>query len=244
MNIKRTLLTITGLLICVLLIFSWIKHNEGGSVPYPINLGDFLTIGSSTINPATLLEDIRNGKEPIILQPQLDTPDDPPFIMSIGWSQNDYLEIAKAFHKVIWKDDPNEWHLYRALFDTSCENTSSKFEGADLYYYQEFKVDGKRKYSVRNILIQPEYGYIAWGGDTRYPRPLGGWGNIDLENIRSVSAEKALELADQQGGGDFRNKNNNVCYITASIWPWGYKRSDWNVYYSGKTNSEIWIPVK
>jgi hypothetical protein len=216
-------------------------------VPYPINLGDFLTIGSTTIDPATLLKDINSGKEMVILETQSDTPEDPLFIMSVGWSQNDYLEIAKTFHKAIWKDNPTEWHLYRALFHTDCKNTSSKFESVDLYYYQEVTVDGKRKYSVRTISIEPQYGYIAWGGDSIYPRPIRGWERIDLESIVSFPAEKALELAEQQEGSGIRKKVNNACHISVSIWPWGYERSDWSVYYGGNTNitnGRIWISSK
>lgn len=245
MNIKRTSSFVLGLLICLLVIFFWINYNKGGPVPYPINTGSFYTIGSATIDPKTLLVDIKGEKQPILDQVRSDLPEDTHFIMSIGWSQNDYLEIAKVLHKTIWKDDPDEWHLYRVSFYTGCENPSGKFESADLYYYQEVKVDGKRKYSVRNILIEPEYGYIAWGGDSRYPRPIWGW--AEIENISNFPAERALELADQQGGGEFRNKESNDCRITVDMWPWGYDRNDWRVSYSDNvdlTNIEIWVPLE
>jgi hypothetical protein len=245
MNTKRILLSVTGILVSIFLIFSWVKYNEGGPVPYPINLGSFFTIGSTTIDPATLLEDIQGGKGVIILEMLPDTPENPPFIMSVGWSQSDYLVIANAFHKVIWKDDPNEWHLYRALFHTGCENASGEFESADLYYYQEVSMDGKRKYSVRIISIEPQYGYVAWGGDTLYPRPFWGWTEIDLENIKRTAAERALQLAEQQGGSDIRKEVDNACHINVSMWPWGYERDDWSVYYGGNTditNGEFWIP--
>ena len=247
MNTKRIFFFIIGLLICVLLIFGWSKYNEGGPVPYPINTGSFFTIGSATIDPAMLLKNVKNGKEPLLQKVQSGLPEDTSFVMSIGWSQNDYLEIAHTLHEVIWKDDPDKWHLYRVSFYTSCENSSGKFESADLYYYQEIKVNERRKYSVRNILIEPEYGYIAWGGDSKYPRPIWGWAEIEIKNILRFPAEKALELADQEGGSEFRNKENNDCRITVDTWPWGYNRSDWNINYSGNvdlTNIAIWIPSK
>jgi hypothetical protein len=244
MSIKRNLLSIAGVLFCAFLIFSWVKYNEGGPVPYPINIGVFFSIGSATIDPTTLLEDIRSGEQTLFLHPQSNFPENPPFIVLIGWSQNDYIEIAKALYKEIWNDDPSKWHLYRVSFYTSCKNSSGKFESAELYYYQEVKVDGKRMYSVRDILVQPEYGYIVWGGDTKFPRPLWGWAEIDLEDIKRISAEEALKLADQQEGSEFRNKNNNDCRISVDMWPWGYERSDWKVGYSGQTYNEIWIPSR
>lgn len=247
MKIKSVFFSLVGLIICVLLIFGWVKYNEGGPVHYPINTGSFFTIGSASIDPTTLLEHVRNGKDLGLTNIQSDLPEDTPFIMSIGWSQNDYLELAEAFHKAVWNDSPNEWHLYRVSFYTSCENPSGKFESADLYYYQDVKIKGKRKYSVRNILIEPSYGYIAWGSDSNYPRPILGWAAIEIENISSVPAEKALELANQQEGNEFRIKENNNCRITVDMWPWGFGRNDWKVSYSGNidlANVEIWIPFK
>jgi len=244
MKSKRFFLLVIVLSIVCILIFSWIQYNEGGPVPYPKNLGSFFIIESSPIDPATLLEDIRSVNKLMVHQIESGWPEDPPFIMSIGWSQKDYLEIANAFHPVIWKDDPNEWHLYRALFDTSCENTSGKFESADLYYYQEISVEGKRRYSVRTFSIRPQYGYIAWGWDTTYPRPfIRGWEEINSESITGTPAEKAFELAEQQGGRNFRDKEDNICSISVSNYPWAYKRNDWSVHYFGDSTSlEVWIP--
>ena len=243
---KRILLVITVLSIVCILIFGWTQYNEGGPVPYPKNLGSFLVIESSPINPETLLKEIRSGNKLMVRQIDSGWPEDPPFIMSIGWSQKDYLEIAQAFHLAIWKDDPNEWHLYRALFNTSCENTSGKFESADLYYYQDIRDDGKRRYSVRTFSIRPQYGYIAWGWDTTYPRPfIRGWKEINFENITRTPAEKALELANQQGGRSFRNKENNICSISVSNYPWAFERNDWSVHYFGDaTNLEVWIQTE
>jgi len=244
MKIKRIMFLATSLLICMFLIFSWIQYNEGGPASYPINVGDFFSIGSATIDPSILLQEIRRGEQPLFLRPQSSFPEDPLFIMMIGWSQGDYFEIANALYKEIWKDDSTKWHLYRASFYTTCNNPSGAFQNAELYYFQEVKVDGKQMYSVRSILIQPEYGYIAWGGDTKFPRPLLGWAEIDLDAMKRLPAERALELANKEGGSKFRNRENNDCRMTVDMWPWGYERGDWKVGYSGKTDLEIWIPVK
>lgn len=246
MKIRRIFLLAIGIIIIFILILAWIGYTKGGPVPYPKNLGSFWTIESSRIDPTKLLEEIKSGQEPV-LQIEKGYPADRTFIMSIGWAQSDYIDIARAYHVAIWKDNPDEWHLYRAWFHTSCENVSGKFESADLYYYQEIKVGMSRKYSVRVISIEPQFGYIAWGGDTTYPRPFGGWKQINLESFKNISAEKALSLAEQQGGVRIRAEVNNVCHINVSMWPMGYKRSDWSVYYGGNTNirnGEIWVALK
>jgi hypothetical protein len=251
MNLKRILLRIllilVGIIVAVyagLFLYFWLldrQEQSQGMPPYPINLGSFATVESTTIDPATLLDYIRSGKK-LVLQVQADTPDNPPFLMPIGWSQNDFLEVAKAYQKAIWQDDPNLWHLYRVGFHTTCDNASGQFRGVELYYYQEVTKGGENLYSERLIEIHPEYGYLAWGGDTFYPRPrFGGWTAIDLESIAKVPAEHALALADQRGGSDFRNKENNICNIGVSMWP---EQRDWSVLYTGKAHTEIWIPTK
>lgn len=244
MNLKRIFLIALGLWISILLIFGWVKYNGGGPVPYPINTGDFYTVGSAFIDPATLLEDVRNGKELTLRNSKPSFSDDMPFIMSIEWPQEDYLAIAAALHNEIWKDSPSGWQLYRASFFTSCRNHRGGFQNADLYYYQDVKRNGKRMYSVRNILVQPEYGYVAWGGETFFPRPLLGWQKINLEKINSVTAENALALADQQVGSEFRDTENNDCRISVDLWPWGYDRSDWRISYSAEDHSVIWVSMK
>jgi hypothetical protein len=245
MNTKRKLLitvsAVAALLICFAVIKAWAVYHRGDEVVYPIGLGSFPTVRSATINPTTLLEDIKSGKDPVLLQVQTDTPKKPIFIMSVGWSQSEYLEIANAYQKAIWKDGSSEWHLYKAIFDAICENDRNNFRSADLYYFQQ--VGGM--YAVRNILIEPEYGYIAWGEDAFYPRSiLTPWTEINMKGITQIPAEKALELADKAGGNVFRNTQNNKCSIGVSTWPWGYNRSDWMVIYSGIGHRKFWIPSK
>jgi len=248
MNFKRILLILAGIIVAVLaglFLYFWLLDRQEqlqGMPPYPLELGSFDTVESTIIDPATLLEDIRSGKKLVL---QATTTDKPPFLMPIGWSQNDYLKIAQAYQKAIWQDDPNLWHLYKALFSTTCDNASGKFRDAEFFYYQEVTQGGESLYSVRAIEIHPEYGYLDWGGDTFYPRPKsGGWTEIDLESIAKVPAEQALALADQRGGKDFRNTLNNICNIDVDMWPWGFYRSDWKVLYTGKTSTKIWIPAK
>jgi hypothetical protein len=103
-------------------------------------------------------------------------------------------------------------------------------------------------YSVRNILIEPQYGYIAWGADSFYPRPIiDRWDKIDLEKITKIPAEKALVLAEQQGGSNIRMGVENVCWIQVNLWPWGYEHNGWMVNYGGNINlhdDEYWIPLE
>ncbi len=57
--IKRILQVVFGCFLFILTAFGWMKYNEGGPVPYPLNTGSFFSIGSATIDPMTLLDDVK-----------------------------------------------------------------------------------------------------------------------------------------------------------------------------------------
>jgi hypothetical protein len=246
MKIKRIFFLITALVVTVVsfLIFK-AKWNERYPDPPP-NRGFFKTVESTLINPATVLDDIHNGKKLVLqIQPDPD-PANPSFIMPISWSQNDFLEVAQAYGEVIWQDDLNLWHLYKLLLHRDCDSSDGKFTDAEFFYYQEVAKGENNLYSVRVIDLSPEYGYLTWAGDTFYPRPsFWGWTEIDMMNITKVPAEKALALADQRGGNEFRKTVNNTCDIGLIMWPADLKRMDWLVsYYGSSTSIRIWIPAK
>lgn len=248
MKLKRILLILAGIIVAILvgliLTFSILEYRlEQNRKPpsYPSTMDDFDPIKYVIIDPATLLDDIRGGKK-LDFQPKVDMQEYPP-LMPISWPQKDILEVVQTYQKLIWQDDANMWHLFHATFHTKCDRAGGKFGGAEFYYYQEVTRDGERLYAARAIEIRPEYGFIAWGEDDLYPQPwFGGWTAIDLEKFAKVPAEQALALADQRGGNDYRNQRNNKCNITVTMWPWGYERSDWSVWYTGATSIEIWIP--
>lgn len=249
MKTKRNLLIFANTLFALVIVSTLLNvqsdSHKGGEITFPINLGSFPSVRSVIIKPETLLEDVKTGKELQFLQVLGDLPTDAPLIMPIRWSQDDYLEIAGAYRKAIWQDDPNAWHLYKIIFDAACENADNKFRSADLLYIQNTEVGGKGVYAAREIVIEPEYGYVAWGEGATYPRSiLNPWTKIDMETISRVPAEKALELADKAGGDKFRSMQHNNCSIGVSTWPWGYNRNDWMVIYSGLGHLDIWIDVK
>jgi hypothetical protein len=249
MKNKRIFLLIitTALLLAGFSIYSILKIEWKERYPDPPpSVGSFKNGEFTLIDPATVLDDVHNGRKLILqIQPHPFSTDWS-FIMPISWSQNDFLEVAQAYGKVIWQDDLNSWHLYKLLFHSSCDSSDGKFTDAGLFYYQEVTKGEDDFYLVRAIDLSPEYGQFAWGGDSVYPRSrFFGWAEIDKNSIAKVPAEEALTLADQRGGNEFRKTVNNNCDISVTMWPADLKRTEWLiVYYSGSTRTEIWIPAK
>lgn len=249
MSIKRILLfiVIAALILVGFSIYSLLKTEWKERYPDPPkNIGIFQTIELTLINPATVLDDIHNGKKLVLqIQPDPFPVVEPPFIMPINWSQNDFLEVAQAYGKVIWQDDLSLWHLYKVVFDQHCDSSNGQFTNAEFQYYREVTEGEDKLYSVRAIYLDPEYGMLTWGGDTFYNRPgFFGWVNVD-ENLAKVPADQALALADAREGSEFRKDANHDCRISLILWPTGNGRMDWFVgYYGSKTDMDIWIPAK
>ena len=238
----------TGLLLIlflIVMIYTVLFDNPG--IDYPINLGDFKSTGNTRINPQTLLSSLEQGHTNVF-QLESELPEDPMFVMPVEWKQADYFKIAKVIHQVVWGESLNDWTLYRMNFRNACTNEPEGLESANLFYFQNMQINGESRYSVREILIEPEYGYIAWGGDTFYPRPFFGWKSIDLNEI-TITAEKVINIAESSGGVELRLSAKNECNVLISMYPEGYNRFDWKVYYSAGYDilpdpPTFWIPSK
>jgi hypothetical protein len=249
MNNKRNffLIVTAAFILAGFSIYSLLKTEWKEHYPDPPpNRGHFKTVELTLIDPATVLDDIHNGRKLVLqIQPHPDSIDWS-FIMPISWSQNDFLEVAQAYGKIIWQDDFNSWHLYKLIFYGDCDSSDGKFTDAEFFYYQEVTKGESNFYSVRAIDLSPQYGYLTWAGDSFYPSPsFFGWTEIDKKSIAKIPAEKALVLAEQRGGNEFRKMANNKCNIGVLMWPADLKRTDWLIgYYGGRTSTKIWIPAK
>lgn len=242
---KRLILIVAPIVLSLIYILSISVNNPG--VNYPINIGDFKVVGSSRIEPETILSSLDYGDKNIFdLKSGL--PEETMFIKSIEWTQADFLKISSALFRVVWNEPINEWHLYRMEFWTACKNNPKGFSSSELYFYQEISGDKGKQYSVRDILVEPEYGYVAWGGETFYPRSFFKWKSIDLSD-KILTAEDALIKAEASGGAKSRQAVENKCKIIVSMYPDRDTQYGWSVYYSAGYEAiqglrRFWIPAK
>ena len=238
---KRLLLL---LVVPILLFAIYIIVNEPGP-DAPMNIGGFNVIETSTIDPTTILSSLNHGDQNVFNFELGPPPDDPPFVTSIEWKQADFLNLAASIFRVAWNEFVNDWRLYRMQYTTECDHPNG-FHNGEFYFYLE--TSNYMKYSGRGILMEPEYGYVVWGGDTYYHRPLFGWKAINLKGI-TVTAEEALRRAEASGGFEAR-QSWEECHVSVIMWPEAFGRYDWRVHYwdnnvSNKNRrAEFWIPAK
>jgi hypothetical protein len=195
------------------------------------------------IDPATILSSINHGDQNVFNFELGFPPGDPPFVTSVEWRQADYVNLATSIFRVAWNESINDWKLYRMVYRTECDHPDG-FHNGEFYFYLE--TSDYWKYSTRGITMEPEYGYVMWGGDTYYRRPFFGWKAINLKEV-TVTAEEALRLAEASGGMKARQSWEN-CRVGVDMWPEVFGRYDWKVYYWDNNNSrnkaEFWIPAR
>ncbi|MBK8418533.1 hypothetical protein [Candidatus Villigracilis saccharophilus] len=225
-------------------IFVDIAVNEPGA-DAPRSIGSFNVIESSTIDPTTILSSLNHDGQNVF-NFKSDLPNDLPFVTSVEWGQVDYENLATSIFHVAWNESINDWNLYRMAYFTECGHPEG-FSNGEFYFYLD--TSDHKEYSARGILMEPEYGYVAWGGDTYYHRPLFGWKAINLKEV-TVTAEEALRRAEARGGLSARQSWDNKCIIDVQLWPQGFGRNTWRVNYWNNDISnenrmvEFWIPAK
>ncbi len=189
---------------------------DGQRRQYPSTIGTFQKTGDYTINPEMILASLDRG-ETNIFMPMLVTPNantlHPPG--SVRWTQSDYLKVANALSQYIWKETLEGWSTYYIAFDRACQNDLSGFDSVDLIYYKTIRVNWQKVYTARYIQIYPLANYVAWGGETNFPISEG-WNAIDLTKY-NITADEALQIAEENGGKEARSKDGNDCSISISI---------------------------
>lgn len=183
----------------------------------PMSLSYYTETGLFRIDPGTIVAALDNGDMNVFL-PDLRSLDDRvsgPALYTgrILWSQSDNLKIARAVNQFVWHDSMNSWGLFSMSFETDCQDNPTGLPGGYFEYFMTIFDKGQIKDSWRAIEINPEYSYVAWGGNTEYGPPLLGWKSIDLSRLK-VTAENAIQIADENGGSQARLRVQNNCYIT------------------------------
>lgn len=248
-RILQLLLLILGVPIIIFFIYLVvilvdITFNEPGA-DAPLTIGSFNVIESSTIDPTTILSSLNyNGQNVFNFKPGL--LDEGSLVTSVEWRQVDYVNLATSIFHVAWNESVNDWNLYRMDYFTECGHPEG-FSNGEFYFYLD--TSDHKEYSARGILMEPEYGYVAWGGDTYYHRPLFGWKAINLKEV-TVTAEEALRSAEARGGMNARKSLENKCNIFVQLWPEAIGGYDWRVHYwvnnisNQNSGAEFLIPAK
>lgn len=237
------LLTATSVIVVVsaLNIFSWVEYSD-----YDYPTSSLMTErGGFIINPETILESLKNGETDVFVPNMVRADGELPNVVyekPIVWTQEEHLSIAEAVSQFNWKDTLRDWDLYEMGFILNCRENLNGFEQSYMTYFKEISDEnGDKAYTVRSIAIVPKSTYVEWGGGAEFSIPLFGWKNIDQDRLR-INAEKALTIAEENGGRNARLRFNNECRVRVFLEPQMYP-DGWQIWYEVGGRSQLKITI-
>jgi hypothetical protein len=219
-------------------IFDPFVANSG----WPSSLSsNFSETGLFRMDPGTVIASLNKGNVDVFLPDSRSLEDrvngtvlyDAP----VSWSQSDNLKIVSALDGFVWGDTVGRWNLFSMTFSTDCQSDLNGVSGSVFKYFKTNFDKGRITYTWRQIEINSEYAYVAWGGGAEFAHPLLGWKSIDLSGLK-ISAEDAIRIAEENGGRETRSNVQNQCNIYLLLMPERY--SGWLVDYQS-TDFEIQI---
>jgi len=130
--------------------------------------------------------------------------------------------------------DSNDWKIYGMIFDLSCQDEPAGFDSAEITYFRYNYQEGT--YQIHQIDVSPGFKSVSLMEKGGFQRPLFGWKNINLR-VLFISADTALQKAEEKGGREFRSKLNNACDTTVVSKP-STGGSNWLVSYRAKKSAD------
>ncbi len=221
------LIAITIIVLAIILLFAWIELINVEDVG-PESMSTYHSFGYYKIDPGTILASLDEGKADVFM-PLPENPSDLKESYAVSWTQTDFLKIADALSREVWKEplDLNHWNVLYIGFQKGC--ASDGFQSLNMIYNKIVSVGLQIVYSTRYMDMSPTYGYVQWAGDGTFYTPLvAGLKRIDLLNFK-ISADAALQIAERNGGSATRAQLANKCGISVYM-PEGDTRN-WFVNY-------------
>jgi len=208
--------------------------------------------GYYEIDPETTLDTLSRGETNVFTpaSPEILYRDEPTYD-SIAWTQSDFMKIANALSLKTWNEplDLKSWKVIYMSFLGGCENQTSGFHSFTIAYYKPLGIaDFEKQYTTRLIDIISWQGLARWGNDAVFSTPvLLGWDGVDVSKFQ-VTADDALQIAENNGGLDVRRNVDNACRLILTVsqldplphranWLVDYDRADFYMHinpYNGK----------
>lgn len=187
--------------------------------------------GIYAFDPQTILQSLARGEvNTFTLRSATQAPPSAE-LPAVQWSQADFYRITQAFHESVWKEPIESWKLNLLLFKLDCVYAPL---GPQFVGFKLFRTTLKGQVSSRlerNIDIEPQQNQVSWIGIEYYPERFQ-WSSFDLAQVK-IPAERALQIAEKQGGQEVRSAAENKCWIIGQLAA-GVMNNDWQISYTGE----------
>jgi hypothetical protein len=187
-----------------------------------------------TIEPASLMDSLKQGK--MAFTPVSQRPELIPFneSVTVSWHQADYFYVANTLYEGVLGKSLQGWQLSSMSYSLACSQIQNGFQNGRFMFFNVVKENNQEASLTRFIDIDLRFNF-AHVSEEQYS-PKVDWTPIPInENI--LSAEEALQRAEDAGGEETRSSVSNNCSISLqlthdfSLWN---KKWWWWVNYSGR----------
>ncbi|MGD8456666.1 MAG: PepSY domain-containing protein [Anaerolineales bacterium] len=206
-NMKIILIIALSLITCLISAFFLFRYFFGEEGR------DFIGGESYSINPDTILEDLSQGKTDVFI-PQEYMPDEKSREY-VEWKSADYDLIVEALHEMMWGETLEGWKMNLMGFEWDCEYIDKGPRNANYTYFKVEKLRERKSRFVSNLWVSPNWNSVRASMWENYPR-LCCWDEINPEKLE-ISAEEALDIAEKNGGAEYRVSIENSCKIIVSL---------------------------
>lgn len=139
-----------------------------------------------------------------------------PEYVPVTWKQKDYLFIAEAFHEFVRNESMDTWKLNDVVFRLECKDVSFGLQLGSFTLSKIISDQGTPYRWVRYITIDPTENEILFTEEEYHPAGyftgMKEWPSVDLAQVK-ISAEEAVQIAENAGGAKSRNDAVNNCGI-------------------------------
>jgi hypothetical protein len=180
-----------------------------------------------TFDSNTLLQDLKAGKTDVFVL-QEDYPGTP-WGEPVEWSSEDYFFIAEVFHEWTSGETLDNWQLNGLMFSWDCEHFNKGPQYAYIRFIKVEKVRERKSRFESEVRIDPRNNHLLGGQIEHYPRKFR-WKVIDT--TKAITVDEALNIAEINGGSQFRESVNHECEILVSFFANDTLDYDgWDVHY-------------
>jgi len=190
----------------------------------------------------SIIQDIALGKTDLfsIIPNETDYATPIPNLPPVKFTSSAYLQVIDAFDQRLYEKMANQWEYNSINYSLDCKDVY--YGPQEAYFHIVGSLSSDSQFRVDRLLyIYPYRNRVEWEEfryDTDEFIPT-----FDYSEVK-ISAEKALEIAEEYGGEEFRHIENNQCLISLSI-SGRQQMSYWTVRYIGDGRSyEIHVDKK
>jgi hypothetical protein len=237
---RRLVSIVGGAIFLLILAFAIILAHDNylhkqEDLQLPSSISSYSDMGYYKIDPETILTSLASGDTNVFMPLPEDIQDVEEIAgISISWTQADFLKIASALGQFLWGDpmDLRDWSVYAVTFEGFCDD-STGLDYAELTYFKA----GSTGYSTRFIEIHPYFGWVGWGNEANYPKPiLRKWKSVDLLGAK-ITADDALRIASEHAKERFHLKDK--CGVLMGV-PENNDPNNWYLHVFGFPDSIVY----